>query len=132
VACPHGHEPADDVLDRAWRLQADHGGFLEVTYDPARAVSGAHVVYTDVWAAPDGDPEWRAALGGYRVTAALMATADARAIFLHPRPAHRGEEVDAAVIDGLRSAVGRQAANRLPGEQALMYALITGDWEGAR
>jgi ornithine carbamoyltransferase len=60
-----------------------------------------------------------------------MAAADPRAIFLHCLPAHRGEEVDAAVIDGAQSAVWQQAANRLPTEQALIYALITGDWDGA-
>ena len=46
-------------------------------------------------------------------------------------PAHRGEEVDAAVIDGPRSAVWQQAANRLPTEQALICALMTGDWDGS-
>ena len=72
-----------------------------------------------------------AALTEYRVTPELMALADPDAIFLHCLPAHRGEEVDATVIDGPRSAVWQQAANRLPTEQALIYALVTGDWEGS-
>ena len=60
-----------------------------------------------------------------------MSAADPEAIFLHCLPAHRGEEVDAAVIDGTQSVVWQQAANRLPTEQALIYALITGDWDGS-
>jgi len=57
-----------------------------------------------------------------------MASADPGAIFLHGMPAHRGEEVTAQVIDGPASAVWEQAANRLPAEQALLYALVTGRW----
>ena len=58
-----------------------------------------------------------------------MALARHDAVFLHCLPARRGEEVDAAVIDGPASLVWRQAANRLPTEQALLYAIVTGDWE---
>jgi len=50
-------------------------------------------------------------------------------VFLHSRPAHRGQEVDDAVIDGPQSLVWRQAANRLPTEQALLRALVTGEWQ---
>jgi ornithine carbamoyltransferase len=134
VACPRGYEPDGEVLDRAFHLQADHGGLLEVTHDPRHAVAGAHAVYTDVWVSMGEDPEREqrlAALEPYRVTRELMAAADPHAIFLHCLPAHRGEEVDAAVIDGPQSAVWQQAANRLPTEQALIYALITGDWDGS-
>ncbi|HEX5899352.1 MAG TPA: ornithine carbamoyltransferase [Solirubrobacteraceae bacterium] len=134
LACPRGYEPDDEVLDRAFHLQADHGGLLEVTHDPRHAVAGAHAVYTDVWVSMGEDAERDqrlAALEPYRVTRALMSAADPQAIFLHCLPAHRGEEVDAAVIDGAQSAVWQQAANRLPTEQALIYALITGDWDGS-
>jgi ornithine carbamoyltransferase len=134
IACPREYEPDDEVLDRAFHLQADHGGLLEVTHDPRRAVSGAHAVYADVWVSmgEDAEREQRlAALEPYRVTSELIAAADPQAIFLHCLPAHRGEEVDAAVIDGAQSAVWQQAANRLPTEQALIYALVTGDWEGS-
>jgi ornithine carbamoyltransferase len=68
-------------------------------------------------------------LGAYQVDPALMAQAAPDAVFLHCLPAHRGEEVAAAVIDGPQSAVWDQAANRLPTEQAVLYALTTGDWE---
>ena len=58
-----------------------------------------------------------------------MALAAPDAVFLHCLPAHRGQEVAAAVIDGPQSAVWQQAANRLPTEQAAIYSLVTGDWE---
>jgi ornithine carbamoyltransferase len=66
------------------------------------------------------------------VTAELMALAQPHAVFMHCLPAHRGEEVTADVIDGPHSIVWPQAANRLPTEQALLYALVTGDWLGDR
>ena len=58
-----------------------------------------------------------------------MAQAAPGAIFLHCLPAHRGQEVAAEVIDGPQSLVFEQAANRLPTEQAVLYALTTGEWE---
>ena len=73
--------------------------------------------------------ERRADLAAYRVTPDLMALAEPDAVFLHCLPAHRGEEVAADVIDGPASLVWEQAANRLPTEQALLYALTTGAWE---
>lgn len=95
--------------------------------DPREAVAGACAVHTDVWVTVGADE--RAGLEPYRVTPQLMALAARNAVFLHCRPAHRGEEVDAAVIDGPQSLVWEQAANRLPIEQALLHALITDDWE---
>ena len=70
------------------------------------------------------------ALAPYQVTEELMSLAARDASFMHCLPAHRGSEVQAEVIDGPQSVVWRQAANRMPTEQALLYALITGDWEG--
>jgi ornithine carbamoyltransferase len=83
--------------------------------DPAEAVADAEIVYTDVWVSmgQDGDAEVRrAALAPYRVDEALMAKAG-NAFFLHCLPARRGEEVTDGVIDGARSAVWRQAENRM-------------------
>jgi ornithine carbamoyltransferase len=72
----------------------------------------------------------RSDLSAYQIDAELMALAKPGAIFLHCLPAHRGEEVTADVIDGPQSAVWQQAANRLPTEQALLYALTSGEWTG--
>lgn len=119
VACPVGYEPAVDGA--------------RVTHDPVEAVAGADAVYTDVWVSMGEDAERDRRLHdlhGFQVDGALMRLARPDAIFLHCLPAHRGEEVAADVIDGPRSAVWRQAANRLPTEQALLYVLVTGDWLG--
>ena len=117
VACPPGYEPA--VAGAA------------VTHDPAEAVRGANAVYTDVWVSMGEDAERDRRLSDlrpYQVNERLFEHAAPGAIFLHCLPAHRGEEVTADVIDGPRSAVWQQAANRLPTEQALLYTLVTGDW----
>jgi len=82
--------------------------------DPDEAVEGAHIIYTDVWVSMGGEDsdERRAAFEPYQVDEALMARAK-DAWFLHCLPARRGEEVTAPVIDGPRSAVWRQAENRM-------------------
>ena len=125
LACPPGYLP-DAAITRA------AGPAVHVFEDPRDAVAGAHAVYTDVWVSMGDEQERRdrlAALAGYRVTGELMTRASHDAIFLHCLPAHRGEEVAAEVIDGPRSAVWQQAANRLPTEQAVLQMLTT-RWEG--
>jgi ornithine carbamoyltransferase len=85
------------------------------TEDPAEAVSGVHFVYTDVWVSMGQDEETEArvqALRPYQVNAELMARAD-NAWFLHCLPAKRGEEVSDEVIESSRSAIWRQAENRM-------------------
>jgi ornithine carbamoyltransferase len=94
--------------------------------DPAEAVEGADIVYTDVWVSM-GDEDCdrkRAALAPYQVDEALMDRAP-KARFLHCLPAHRGEEVTAAVIDGPRSAVWRQAENRMHSARGAMLWLLS-------
>jgi len=93
--------------------------------DPAEAVEGADVVYTDVWVSMGGEDnaERRAAFEPYQVDEALMALAP-NARFLHCLPAHRGEEVTAPVIDGPHSAVWRQAENRMHTARGAMLWML--------
>jgi ornithine carbamoyltransferase len=94
---------------------ADPPSGVRQVIDPAEAVEGADIVYTDVWVSMGQDEQAearRAALSSYQVGAALMARAP-EAWFLHCLPARRGEEVTDDVIDGPRSAVWRQAENRM-------------------
>jgi ornithine carbamoyltransferase len=103
-----------------------------VVEDPAGALEGAHAVYTDVWVSmgeEDERVERMAALRPYQVTEELMSRARPDAVFMHCLPAHRGEEVVAAVIDGPKSVVWRQAENRLPTEEAILFAFTTRRWE---
>jgi ornithine carbamoyltransferase len=96
--------------------------------DPAEAVEGADIVYTDVWVSMGGEDsdERRQAFEPYQVDEALMELAP-RARFLHCLPARRGEEVTAPVIDGQRSAVWRQAENRMHTARGAMLWLLEQD-----
>jgi len=130
VATPPGFEPGAEVVAGARRIAAQTGSTVTVTTDVHDAVRGADAVYTDVWLSMGVSELERAArmeaFRHYRVDAALMEHASPHAIFMHCLPAHRGEEVTAEVFDGPRSRVFEQAANRLPSEQAILYALLTG------
>jgi ornithine carbamoyltransferase len=130
VASPRGHAPADEVVERARRIATATGATILLTEDPVEAVRGAGAVYTDVWLSMGVSESERSArlraFTPYRVDANLMAKAAGDAVFLHCLPAHRGEEVTDEVIDGPRSRVFEQAANRLPTEQAILWALVTG------
>jgi ornithine carbamoyltransferase len=97
----------------------------EQVSDPAEAVEGAHIVYTDVWVSMGGEnsDERRRAFEPYQVDEALMARGS-DAWFLHCLPARRGEEVTAPVIDGPRSAVWRQAANRMHTARGAMLWML--------
>jgi ornithine carbamoyltransferase len=131
VASPPAYQ--HEALERREVLEfvASHHGHVGLVDDPREAVAGANAVYTDVWvsmgAEADADKR-RRELAPYQVTSELMAAAAPDAVFMHCLPAHREEEVTAEVIDGPASVVWRQAANRLPTEQAIVYALITGGW----
>jgi len=135
VATPPGYEPDAAVVRSAEELSASSDSLVTVTHDPLKAVAGAHAVYTDVWVSmgdPDAERAARvAALSPYRVDEALMAEAEPHAVFLHCLPAHRGEEVTAAVIDGPASLVFDQAENRLHTAHALLYALVDRRLEGS-
>lgn len=135
IGCPEGYDPDPVILADARAVAIGTGGSIEVTRDPVEAVEGAAAVYTDVWASMGHDAEHDARVqvfGGYRVDEALMGRAARNAIFLHCLPAHRGEEVVDAVIDGPASRVWDQAENRLHTELALLYALIADDPHGDR
>jgi ornithine carbamoyltransferase len=95
--------------------------------DPTEAVESADIVYTDVWVSMGGEDsaQRRAAFEPYQVDEALMARS-ADAWFLHCLPAHRGEEVTAPVIDGPRSAIWRQAENRMHTARGAMLWLLEG------
>jgi ornithine carbamoyltransferase len=124
LACPEGYDPDSDILRRA-----QSSANVKVVRDPANAVEGADVVNTDVWASMGQEEEQAArekAFKGFKVDEALMSRAQQDAIFMHCLPAHRGEEVSAAVIDGLQSVVWDEAENRLHIQKAIMANLIGG------
>jgi ornithine carbamoyltransferase len=123
LACPPGYQPDEQVLADA----RQDGANIRVVERPDQALSGAHVVTTDVWASmgQEGEAaERERAFSGFIVDDAAMKRAAADAIFLHCLPAHRGEEVSASVIDGAQSQVWDEAENRLHTQKALLEWLI--------
>jgi ornithine carbamoyltransferase len=123
VSSPPGYELDDDVIDRARNL----GGAIELVADPHDAVRGVDVVYTDTWTSMGEELEAdvrREAFQGWQVDDGLMALAAGDAVFMHCLPAHRGEEVTDAVLDGPASIVWQQAANRMDAKRALFAFLM--------
>jgi ornithine carbamoyltransferase len=129
VVTPPGFEPKAEVLLWAREAAAGTGGSVLATNSLEEGLSGARAVYTDVWASMGQETEAAERsrrFEGYRVTSKVFAMAAPDAIFLHCLPAHRGEEVDASVIDSSASAVFDQAENRLHAQKALLVTLLAG------
>ncbi len=128
IACPAEHTPDPTILAAAQARSAGAGGQITVLQDPREAVAGVQAVYTDVFVSMGEESSSAlklAPLVPYRVTSELFALAAADAVFLHCLPAHRGEEVDDAVLEGPRSAVWDQAENRLHTAAALLVTLLS-------
>jgi ornithine carbamoyltransferase len=127
VVTPPGYAPEPRVVDWAHATASETGGSIVVTTSIEEGIAGAHAVYTDVWASmgQEGEAAERAKIfEPYRVTRHVLRMAEPDAIFLHCLPAHRGEEVEADVIDSPASAVFDQAENRLHAQKALLVALL--------
>lgn len=121
LASPPGYRAAADLIAAA------PTGLIEECPDPVTAVTGADVVVTDVWASmgQEGEQAARArAFAGYQLDDALLAHAAPDAIVLHCLPAHRGEEISDAVLEGPHSRVWDEAENRLHVQKALLTMLL--------
>ncbi|MFB6106537.1 MAG: ornithine carbamoyltransferase [Halobacteriaceae archaeon] len=117
VATPEAYALPESVVDRA----ESAGHRPETTTDPEAAVAGADVVYTDVWVSmgeEDQRGEKLSAFDGFQVNEGLLADTDAKV--MHCLPAHRGEEITDAVLEGERSLVFDQAENRLHAQKGLL------------
>lgn len=125
LGCPPGYGFPDDF--RARFAAAFPGLQPRETHDAREAVAHADVIYTDVWASMGQEDEAearRVAFAAYRVDDALLSRAAPDVVFLHCLPAHRGEEVTAEVLDGPRSLVIPQAANRMHFQKSLLLWLL--------
>jgi ornithine carbamoyltransferase len=118
LACPASLPPNADILKSA--LAA--GAKVRLTTSPQDAVEGADVVNADTWVSMGDDDTLtrKQAFKGFQVDEALMAKAKKEAVFLHCLPAHRGEEVTDAVLDGPQSLVWQEAENRLHVQKAIL------------
>jgi ornithine carbamoyltransferase len=122
LACPPGYAPDPATLDRIRVAGAEP----LVTHRAEEAVTRADVVYTDVWASMGQEEEAetrRQAFEGFTVDAALVDNLNRAGVVLHCLPAHRGEEIAADVLEGERSRVWRQAANRMHVARGLLIWL---------
>ncbi|QSA97206.1 ornithine carbamoyltransferase [Methylococcus sp. EFPC2] len=120
IAVPEGYEPESELLEQA-------GSRVVLTRDPREAALGADLIVTDVWASMGQEEEQEQrvrAFAGYEVDENLMAVAAPDALFMHCLPAHRGEEVSAAVLEGPQSVVWDEAENRLHAQKALLELLL--------
>ena len=122
VGSPEGYLPDAAVVERARAYGTD----LLVTTDPAEAADGADVLVTDVWVSmgQSGAEQRLRDLGPYALDESAVARAAADVLVLHCLPAHRGEEIAAAVIDGPHAGVWDEAENRLHAQKALLAWLL--------
>lgn len=108
-------------------IAAHHKNLPQITDNVQDALSGAHVIYTDVWYSMGDEAEKKErirALSPYQIDAQVMQKADSHAIFMHCLPAYRGQEVTDAVIDGKQSRVWQQANNRKHTIKALLHTIL--------
>lgn len=127
VATPVGFGPIPQVVQRAEEIASETGGSVEISTEPAAAAKGTDVLYTDVWASMGQEAETDERMLvfiPYQVTQGLVDAATDDVVVLHCLPAHRGQEIAADVMDGLRSAVWDQAENRLHTQKALLLRLF--------
>ena len=120
IACPEGYDPDSSILQAA-------GTSAVIIREPAEAADNADLVVTDVWASMGQEEEQalrEKAFARYQVDTHIMQAAADDALFMHCLPAHRGEEVAAAVIDGQQSVVWDEAENRLHAQKALLEYLL--------
>ncbi len=127
ISTPRSHRPDEGIFRWALRQAARSGGSIEWRINPKEGVSGAQVVYTDVWASMGQEKERtrrRRIFAPYQVNSPLMEQAAPSALFMHCLPAHRGEEVTDEVMDSRRSIVYDQAENRLHVQKAILLTLM--------
>ncbi len=127
IVGPPGYELPADVWALGQRFAAESGSRLTATHDPAEAVTGADVLYTDVWASMGQEAEAaeRARIfQPYQLNGRLVAQARPDVIVMHCLPAHRGQEITDEVADGPHSALWEQAENRMHAQKAILVELL--------
>jgi ornithine carbamoyltransferase len=127
VASPAEYEPAPEILEQAHKDARDGGAFVEVCRDPAVAVANAAAVYADSWYSMGQEHEAtkrRSVFRAYQINEELMRHAGPETVVMHCLPAHRGDEITDAVLDGPSSIVFQQAENRLHAQKALLLGLL--------
>ncbi len=127
IACPKGYEPNPTILSKAMKIY-NNKNLLKITSDLDYAVSGANVLYTDVWTSmgeekhrENKDKDFK----GYTISDELVSKAEKDAIVLHCLPAYRSKEITDDVIEGKNSRIFQQAENRMHAQQALLASMLS-------
>lgn len=126
IASPANYQPDAAVVDRARQIARDQSEVV-ITSDPQVAAKGAHVLYTDVWASMGQEELAQTRIPifqPYQINEELLAVAERNAIVLHCLPAHRGEEISEAALEGAQSRVWDEAENRLHAQKALLACVL--------
>ena len=129
LASPDGYGLREDILAKALDYGSESGARVECINDPRQAVSGANVVYTDVWTSMGQEAERKLrqdVFTTYQVNSELLWDAPENVLVMHPLPAHRGEEITADVLDGPHSVVFDQAENRMHIARVLLLHFLGG------
>jgi ornithine carbamoyltransferase len=127
IATPIGYEPNAKVVEQARAIAQSHQTEVIITNDPDIGVKGVNVLYTDVWASmgqEDEADDRMPIFQPYQINEQLLSLADRDAIVLHCLPAHRGEEITDAVMEGSQSRIWDQAENRMHAQKALLASLL--------
>jgi len=126
IACPVGYEPNPTVVKKAKAIYKNQN-LLKITNDPNTAVSGANVLYTDVWSSMGEENQKdkkEKAFGGFTIDSDLVSKADKDAIILHCLPAYRSKEITDEIFESHKSRIFDQAENRLHAQQALLSCIL--------
>ncbi len=126
IATPSGYEPNAKVVEQA-RAIANQKSEVIITNDPEAGVKGVNVLYTDVWASMGQEKEADDRMPifqPYQINEQLLSLADRDAIVLHCLPAHRGEEITDAVMEGSQSRIWDEAENRMHAQKALLASIL--------
>lgn len=129
IASPHNYSVQERILHLAQDYALESGAEILCTEEPRLAVSGADIVYTDVWASMGQEAEAeerRKIFASYQVNSELLSLAKEDAILMHPLPAHHGEEVAEGILDSPQSVVFDQAENRMHLQKALLAGMLGG------
>ena len=127
VASPPSYEIKKEILNQAQKFATSSGSQIKLVSEPREAVKNADIVYTDVWASMGQEAEAkkrRLAFSHYQVDDKLLALAKGDALFMHPLPAHHGEEISPGLLGDPQSVVFDQAENRLHLQKALLAKML--------
>jgi ornithine carbamoyltransferase len=127
-ASPPGYEIKGKVLSKGKGFAIRSGSRILLTSDPQEAAKGADIIYTDVWVSMGQETEAkkrRLVFSNYQVDNKLLSLAKGDVLFMHPLPAHHGEEISTGLLDDPRSVVFDQSENRLHLQKALLVKLLS-------